>query len=164
MHVNYKRIKIILMEWLELRIPPLVVVLIFAALIRVIALVVPAPILFPGQLSVAVTLALFGAIISLAGVVAFRCNKTTVNPFTPDQTSSLVTTGIYRISRNPMYLGFLLILSGWAIYLGNWVTWILLPTYVAYMNYFQIQPEERALINRFGGHFLSYCNKVRRWV
>ena len=164
MHVSYKRIKIILMNWLELRIPPLVVVLIFAALIRVIALVAPAPILFPGQLSVATTFALFGAIISLAGVVAFRYNKTTVNPFTPDQTSSLVTTGIYRISRNPMYLGFLLILSGWAIYLGNWVTWILLPTYVAYMNYFQIQPEERALINRFGGHFLSYCNKVRRWV
>ena len=162
--MNYKHIKFILMHHLELRIPPLVLMFIFATSMGVIAFAVPAPILVPGQLSIAVTLASFGAIVSVAGVVAFRCNMTKVNPFTPDQTSSLVTTGIYRISRNPMYLGFLLILSGWGVYLSNWVSWILLPIYVAYMSYFQIQPEERALINWFGGHFLSYCNKVRRWV
>jgi len=152
------------MHCLELRIPPLVLLFIFAATMSVIAFVVPVPILVPGQLSIAVTLALIGAIISMAGVATFRCNRTTVNPFTPDQTSSLVTTGIYRISRNPMYLGFLLALSGWGIYLGNWVSWILLPAYVAYMNYFQIQAEERMLLARFGSHFLIYCNKVRRWV
>ena len=141
--MNYKHIKFILMRHLELRIPPLVLMFIFATSMGVIAFAVPAPILVPGQLSIAVTLASFGAIVSVAGVVAFRCNKTTVNP---------------------MYLGFLLILSGWGVYLSNWVSWILLPIYVAYMSYFQIQPEERALINWFGGHFLSYCNKVRRWV
>ena len=100
----------------------------------------------------------------MVGVAAIRRNKTTVTPFAPDQISSLVTTGIYRISRNPMYLGFLLALSGWGIYLGNWASWILLPTYVACMNYFQIQAEERILLARFSSHFLAYCNKARRWV
>lgn len=78
--------------------------------------------------------------------------------------TSLVATGIYRISRNPMYPGFLLVLLGWCAYLANWASAFLLPAFEAYMNRFQIQPEERALSARFGSQFLAYCGSVRRWL
>jgi len=129
-----------------------------------IAYAVPASIAVPCQSVIAVALVLAGAWVALAGVVAFRRHKTTVNPFRPDQSSSLVASGIYRFSRNPMYLGFLLALLGWAAYLANWASALLLPAFVAYMNRFQIKPEERALAERFGPEFLAYCKSVRRWL
>jgi protein-S-isoprenylcysteine O-methyltransferase Ste14 len=129
-----------------------------------VAYAVPAGVPLPGKLPVAIVLAVAGGLVALAGVVAFRRHRTTVNPFTPEQSSSLVDGGIYRFSRNPMYLGFLLALVGWWTYLANWVAALLLPVFVAYMNRFQIQPEERALTERFGGEFLAYCKKVRRWL
>jgi protein-S-isoprenylcysteine O-methyltransferase Ste14 len=109
-------------------------------------------------------LALAGALVALAGVVAFRRQETTVNPLTPSESSSLVASGIYRFSRNPMYLGFVLALLGWAAFLGNWVSALLLPAFVAYMSRFQIQPEERALAERFGPEFIAYSQSVRRWL
>ena len=96
--------------------------------------------------------------------MAFRRHKTTVNPFTPAKSSSLVATGIYRYSRNPMYLGLFLALLGWGAYLGNWASALLLPAFVAYMNRFQIHPEERVLTESFGPQFLAYARSVRRWL
>lgn len=152
------------MRFLELRIPPVALVVIFAAAMAALAYAAPAEILVPGKLLVAVVLVLAGALVSLAGVVAFRRQKTTVNPFTPEQSSSLVGAGIYRFSRNPMYLGFFLALLGWCFYLANWASALLLPVFVAYMNKFQIQPEERALSERFGPEFVAYSRSVRRWL
>ena len=149
---------------LELRIPPVALLIIFAAVMAVLAHAVPASVSVPERLTVAVVLVVAGALVALAGVVAFRRHKTTVNPFTPEQSSSLVATGIYRFSRNPMYLGFLLALVGWCAYLANWVSALLLPVFVAYLNRFQIQPEERALKERFGQQFLAYSQSVRRWL
>ena len=149
---------------LELRIPPVALLIIFAAVMAVLAYAVPASVSVPERLTVAVVLVVAGALVALAGVVAFRRHKTTVNPFTPEQSSSLVATGIYRFSRNPMYLGFLLALVGWCAYLANWVSALLLPVFVAYLNRFQIQPEERALKERFGQQFLAYSQSVRRWL
>jgi len=85
-------------------------------------------------------------------------------PFTPDQSSTLVSTGIYRYSRNPMYLGFLLALAGWCVYLANWASMLLLPLFIVYMNRFQIAPEERALHRHFGQPFTNYTQAVRRWI
>lgn len=136
----------------------------FAAAMAALAYALPAAAHVAAGRSVAVVLVLVGVIVALAGVVALRRHKTTVNPFTPDQSSSLVATGIYRFSRNPMYLGFLLALAGWAAYLANWGSALLLPAFVAYMNRFQIQPEERALTQRFGPQFLAYAKSVRRWL
>lgn len=152
------------MRFLELRIPPVALVAIFAAAMAVLAYAVPASVPIPARLAVASASAVAGALVALAGVLAFRRQKTTVNPFTPDQSSSLVATGIYRFSRNPMYLGFLLALFGWSLYLANWISALLLPAFVAYMNRFQIRPEERALEQRFGQQFLAYSRSVRRWL
>ena len=83
---------------------------------------------------------------------------------TPNASSSLVTTGIYTLTRNPMYLGFAMLLLGWGIFLANPVTLLVLPCFIGYMSRFQIVPEERALESRFGPDFHAYRMKVRRWV
>lgn len=152
------------MHALELRIPPLALLLVFASGMVVVAYAVPAAITVPWRVALAIALALAGALVALAGVVAFRKHRTTVNPFTPEQSSSLVSTGIYRFSRNPMYLGFLLALAGLGALLANWASALLIPVFVAYMNRFQIQPEERALRQRFGQAFATYSATVRRWL
>lgn len=152
------------MRSLELRIPPVALVIIFATAMATLAYAVPAGVPIPGKLPIAIILVLAGGLVGLAGVVAFRRHKTTVNPFTPDKSSSLVATGIYLHSRNPMYLGLLLALLGWCAYLANWASALLLPAFVAYMNRFQICPEERALAERFGPQFVSYSKTVRRWL
>jgi len=152
------------MHHLELRIPPVVLALLFAAAMASLAYAVPAPVSIPATLPIAGALVFIGASVALAGVVAFRRQKTTVNPFTPERSSSLVATGIYRFSRNPMYLGLLLALVGWSVYLANWVSALLLPAFVAYMNRFQIQPEEQALSERFAPEYLAYAKAVRRWL
>lgn len=149
---------------LELRIPPVAVVIIAAAGMAALSYGVSAPVAIPARLPVALTLVVAGALVALAGVVAFRRHKTTVNPFTPELSSTLVATGIYRYSRNPMYLGFLLALIGWGVYLANGVAALLLPAFVVYMNRFQIAPEERALMDHFGQTFLAYARAVRRWL
>jgi len=118
----------------------------------------------PGNLAIALTLAALGAMAAVAGVIAFRRQRTTVNPMTPDAASSMVCSGIYRVSRNPMYLGFLLALAGWAVYLSNAATAVLVPVFVLCMNHLQIKPEERALLAKFGPPFARYMSQVRRWI
>ena len=89
---------------------------------------------------------------------------TTVNPIKPETAGSLVVSGIYRRTRNPMYLGFLLGLAGWAVFLSNALAFIFLPVFVLYLNRFQIRREERALASVFGKDFAAYQSKVRRWL
>ena len=101
---------------------------------------------------------------ALAGAVAFRKYRTTVNPMHPESTTALVTTGIYSFTRNPMYVGLLLVLAAWAAWLSNLLALVILPVFVAYVSRFQIVPEERALAARFGEQFALYCRRVRRWV
>jgi protein-S-isoprenylcysteine O-methyltransferase Ste14 len=119
---------------------------------------------FPGHQVLAVAAVIAGAVTSAAGVVQFRRARTTVNPMTPDAASSLVVAGIYRWTRNPMYVGFLLALLGWALWLANPASTLVLPLFVLYMNRFQIVPEERALAARFGASFEQYRRSVRRWL
>jgi protein-S-isoprenylcysteine O-methyltransferase Ste14 len=150
---------------LELKIPPLVVALAFALAMFGAAGAAPGlSIALPGRLAIALTLTALGGVAAFAGVIAFRRERTTVNPLTPGAASSVVSSGIYRVSRNPMYLGFLLALAGWAVYLSNAAAALLLPAFILYMNRFQIQPEERALLGKFGPPFAQYMSRVRRWV
>jgi protein-S-isoprenylcysteine O-methyltransferase Ste14 len=118
----------------------------------------------PGRPFTACGAALSGALISILGVVAFRRARTTVNPMKPESSSSLVVAGIYRATRNPMYLGFLLMLLGWAAYLSNALSVLAIPAFVLYMTVFQIRPEERALDSLFGPDFAAYRAQVRRWI
>jgi protein-S-isoprenylcysteine O-methyltransferase Ste14 len=153
------------MSALELRIPPVALVLLAGAAMWLLSTAAPSyAFQLPYRQAFALVLLAVGAIVAVLGVVSFRRAGTTVNPTRPQATSSLVTTGIYRISRNPMYLGFLLALIGWAVFLANIVAFVLIPAFVIYMDRFQIMPEERALQARFGSEFTAYKAKVRRWV
>ncbi len=150
---------------MALRIPPVLLVVIAGLLIWLIARYVPSPpVVMAAQNFVAGLLALVAAVVCLLGIAAFRRARTTVDPLHPEQASALVATGIYRFSRNPMYLGFALILLAWAIFLSAWPGLLVLAGFVAYMNAFQIKPEEKALEARFGESFIEYKQSVRRWL
>jgi protein-S-isoprenylcysteine O-methyltransferase Ste14 len=108
--------------------------------------------------------AIAGIGIAVIGVVEFRRAGTTVDPRVPGQSAQLVASGVYRYSRNPMYVGFLLVLCGWAVLLGNALSLLLVPAFVVYMNHFQIAPEERAMREKFGAAYTQYADTVRRWL
>jgi len=112
----------------------------------------------------AMVLAAVGLAIALAGVASFRRASTTVNPTKPDSASRLVSAGVYRATRNPMYLGLLFVLAGWAVLLSSAAAPIVATAFVPYMNRFQIAPEERALAAMFGAEYAAYRTKVRRWL
>ena len=153
------------MRVLELKVPPLAVFLIAGALMWAISRATPAlRFVVPNRHVIAAVLALTGLCVGLVGVGSFRRARTTVNPMSPASASSLVTSGIYRVSRNPMYLGLLVVLTAWAILLSNALSFAGLPAFILYMNRFQIEPEERALELLFGGDFAAYKARVRRWL
>jgi len=116
------------------------------------------------RLAAATIIAVIGVCFDLAGIISFRLARTTINPMKPAKTSSLVYSGVYRVTRNPMYLGLLFILVAWAVFLSS--PWALLGplAFVLYMNRFQIGPEEEVLSARFGGSYAEYQSRVRRWL
>ena len=105
-----------------------------------------------------------GGSMALAGLIAFLRARTTPNPLQPQQASTLVTDGIYRFTRNPMYLGMALALLGWACWLAHPLAFACIPLALAYLQRFQIQPEERVLRAHFGSDYEAYCRRVRRWI
>lgn len=148
---------------LELRLPPLL--LVFALLAGVLWIERPWAQVSPlWQDAVAALLATLGIAVCIAGVTAFRRARTTVDPLHPERASRLVVVGIYRHTRNPMYLGFALLLAGIAAWSGGWIGWAALALYVAWIDRLQIVPEERALRARFGDDFDDYCRRARRWL
>jgi protein-S-isoprenylcysteine O-methyltransferase Ste14 len=152
-------------QWLELKIPPLLVWLVMAGAMLGVASAAPRlSFALGGSSAIALALVGLGGAVAIAGVLAFRAKRTTVNPLTPGESSAVVAGGVYRVSRNPMYLGFLVALAGWAVYLSNAGAALLLPAFVAYMTQFQIKPEERALLAKFGAEFAQYMSRVRRWL
>ena len=118
----------------------------------------------PWCAAIAVLLVGVGLAICMAGVVQFRRAKTTVNPLAPETTTAMVTSGVYRFSRNPMYLGFLFVLTGWAVFFSHALALAILPLFVASMNRFQIIQEERVLVAKFGQQFTDYSHSFRRCV
>lgn len=147
------------------RIPPPLVVLVIAAAMWALSIPLPAIALpWPLRVAAALVIASIGAAFSIAGAIAFHRAKTTVNPLRPELASALVTTGIYRISRNPMYVGMALVLIAWAVGLASPVALIGPAAFIMYMNRFQIAPEERALAAKFGQEYAAYRSRVRRWL
>jgi protein-S-isoprenylcysteine O-methyltransferase Ste14 len=153
------------MRALELKIPPPAVLFSSGALGYGLARLFPRFAFgFPGRLAVALVLGLAGIALAVAGVVEFARRKTTVNPLRPEESSTVVSSGIYRFTRNPMYLGMLLVLAGWTLFLGNGAAAVTLPLFVLWLDRFQIGPEERILSASFGDAYASYCRSVRRWI
>jgi protein-S-isoprenylcysteine O-methyltransferase Ste14 len=97
-------------------------------------------------------------------VISFRLANTTVNPLTPGIASSLVTSGIYQFTRNPMYVGFAAFLLAWASFLATVWGVSLIGVYIAYIQHFQVIPEERALKKLFKDEFIHYEDHVRPWL
>ncbi len=153
------------MYCLELNIPPAMLVLLFAVVMWFDSSMNPwAVIQIPGKEWVAGALWLIGFALIIVAAVEFISAKTTANPLTPGLATSIVTTGVYRLSRNPMYVGFLLMLAAWGVFLANVLSVLLLPLFVVYLNRFQIISEENALLAKFGDDYARYLRSVRRWV
>lgn len=110
---------------------------------------------------------LFGAVgvaIAVAAFVRFRQARTTVDPMDPSKASHLVTDGVFWVSRNPMYLGLVLLLIGWATWLGSASPWLVPPLFAIVITVVQIIPEEQALGRLFGEQYASYRRHVARWI
>jgi len=153
------------MHALELKIPPPLVALSAAIAMWSVASFVPLPELPPMiRKSVAIAMALAGGAFDIAGALSFRRARTTINPMKPYSTTALVSSGVYRITRNPMYVGLLFVLVSWAVFLSS--AWALLGplAFCLYIGRFQIAPEERVLSELFGNEYLAYKAKVRRWL
>ncbi|SEC14811.1 Protein-S-isoprenylcysteine O-methyltransferase Ste14 [Pseudomonas saponiphila] len=153
------------MQALENRIPPPLVAVLFGVLMGLFSRWLPG--LDPDlhtRLLLALPLVMAGLLFVLAGGLSFRRARTTVNPLKPASASALVTSGIYRYTRNPMYVGFALWLLAWGLYLASPLVLLGVLGFVLYMNRFQISPEERALGQLFGADFADYRQRVRRWL
>lgn len=153
------------MKSLELKIPPPVIAVLVAVAMWALSRVTPALQLPMGiRLPLALAVALASIGFSASGVLSFRRAKTTLNPTAPQLTSSLVSSGIYTVTRNPMYLGLLLALIALAIFLSS--AWALVgpAAFFLYIGRFQIAPEERALSALFGAEYAAYTSRVRRWL
>lgn len=154
------------MHWLRNRIPPPLVASLFGLLMGWGARQWPGglELALSWRLAIALPVLLLGIAVCLAGVLSFRRARTTVNPLKPQSASALVNSGIYRHTRNPMYLGFAMMLLAWALFLA-WPPALLgVAGFVLYMNHLQIAPEEQALSRLFGEEFARYCAQVRRWL
>jgi protein-S-isoprenylcysteine O-methyltransferase Ste14 len=149
---------------LELKVPPVAQFLVAAGLMWLLTFFAPgATVRFPGQLLAASLVLLVAGLVGMAGVRAFARAQTTVNPLRPEAASRLVTGGIYRYTRNPMYLALLLALLAWGLWLGHAFAWLGVPVFALAMNRLQIRPEERALEALFCDEFRTYARRVRRW-
>ena len=153
------------MSRLDLKIPPVVVFLIFGAIMWPLSKnVLSAAFALPGSWVIAIVLALVGFGVATSGFIAFRRHETTVNPTKPEEASSMVAVGAYRYTRNPMYLGLVIGLTAWAVYLSNAAALLSVVVFALYMTQFQIKPEERALQAKFGSNYDTYKAAVRRWL
>ena len=153
------------MSSLDHKIPPPVIALLCAGLAWIaVRYTAELTFLFPGRLPLMAALVLAGFALDLSGLVAFRKAKTTVNPLLPARSTSIVQAFPYTFTRNPMYLGMALILLGYCTYLGNPASLVGVAAFCTYITRFQIIPEERLLLGKFGEPYARYKSQVRRWI
>lgn len=119
---------------------------------------------YPFALITAIILAAIGIFVCASAIRQFKSVETTISPLQPDSATSLVHSGIFARTRNPMYLGLFLILSGWAVWLQSVSNAIILLAFVFWLTELQIKPEEEALRKVFGQGYIDYCKRVRRWI
>ena len=150
---------------LDHKIPPPVIALICAALAWILAHLTPGlSYLVPARIPILVLLVLIGLALDISGLMSFRKAKTTFNPLSPGRSKSIVQNGPYQFTRNPMYLGMFFNLLGLCVYFENPLTLVAVVVFVAYITRFQIIPEERILLAKFGDSYAQYTRSVRRWL
>ncbi|HHF2881076.1 isoprenylcysteine carboxylmethyltransferase family protein [Vibrio antiquarius] len=153
------------MRKLELKVPPVAVFLLVILLMYGLTVLVPSlNISVPFVEVVVGGLTLLSGYMGIAGVYEFHKVKTTVNPVKPDTASSVVRTGVFSFSRNPMYMALLLLIIAIGLWWQHLSVVLCSIVFVSYMNRFQIKPEERVLERLFGEEYVDYKNHVRRWI
>ncbi|MCK5809773.1 MAG: isoprenylcysteine carboxylmethyltransferase family protein [Cocleimonas sp.] len=150
---------------LKLRIPPPLYALMIGALMWLLNQHAPLVHWIPSPWNkMGLLLMVIAFSFELWSALLFFRSHTTVNPMKPEHSKKIVTTGTYQFTRNPMYLGLLTVLSGYAIWLGAITPFLLLPLFVLLITTQQIIPEEEMLEKNFGKTYLDYKEKVRRWL
>ena len=153
------------MTWLNNKIPPPLVFLLFAVMMKLLSEDTFIPLLPEGvRITLVSIIGGLGVLLGGAGVFEFKRVKTTVNPLKPELATSLVSSGVYGVTRNPMYLGLAFLLIAFSIYLSAPVSLVGVIGFVLYINQFQIKSEERAMAAHFGKAFADYRSRVRRWI
>ena len=148
---------------LKTKIPPPIIAIAFIVILYISSLWMDR-FIFEGQSIFSLFIFILGLGCVLSASTQFRRINTTVNPLHPESASYLVVDGIFKFTRNPMYLGLCAVILAFGFYVGTWFVFILLPLFVISINYLQIVPEEVALQKLFGDEYVSYCNSVRRWI
>ena len=148
---------------MKTKIPPPILALVMIVLIYLSSLFVES-ITFNYQGSSSVLFIILGAACALPSFKLFAKFKTTITPLKPSDATALVTEGMYRYSRNPMYLGLLLWTIASTIWFGTWFGIIINIVFVFLINFLQIIPEEEALLEIFGEEYEEYKKNVRRWI
>ena len=122
------------------------------------------PIKFANIEIIGILILLVGLVTAMLAIFLFKKVKTTVNPINPEEATTLVTTGIFSVTRNPMYLGLFFVICSTVFFFGSWCGIIILTLFVCYINKFQIIPEEEAMEKLFGDKYNEYRQNVRRWI
>lgn len=152
------------MNRFELKLPPVVLALACLGAMWGVARWLPAlDVELPLRKSMSIVLVTLGAAVGLAGLTAFRRDRTTVDPTRPDRASALVASGVYRVTRNPMYVALALGLAAAAVWMSNVAAMLVPALFVAWITRLQIIPEERALRAKFGAEYDEYASRVKRW-
>lgn len=153
------------MKVLNCKVPPMLISLLMGILMWITAVIFPSfTVLLPFRLPISLCLTIIGFAIVFSSGHSFTKAKASFNPVQFDKVTALVTSGVYSFTRNPMYLGVINAFIGWAYYLGNPFSAVLVPLNIIYLNCFQIRLEETVLEEKFGREFMLYKAKVRRWI
>jgi protein-S-isoprenylcysteine O-methyltransferase Ste14 len=148
---------------MKTKIPPPIIALI-CIVINYLSTYLINPIKFPNIEIIGGLILFLGVATSVLAILLFKKEKTTVNPMKPEETTTLVTTGIFSITRNPMYLSLFFVTSSTVLFFGSWFGIIILMFFVWYITKFQIIPEEEAMEKLFGNKYNDYRQNVRRWI
>jgi len=142
---------------------PPIIALMFIVIAYFLGRFVPLPLPVPGILrSIGLVLTFVGFLLGIGAFMEFRRARTTLDPH--GSSKQVVTSGIYRFTRNPIYLGFLLMVIGLPLNSGLYWGIVMAPFYVFIMNGLIIQHEEAYLERKFGETYTSYTSRVRRWL
>ncbi|MCA3574760.1 MAG: isoprenylcysteine carboxylmethyltransferase family protein [Aestuariivirga sp.] len=149
------------MTMLDNRIPPPLLMLAFALAMWPLGADGPAP---AWRFAAALVVFIAAGAFAFPAIMAFRRANTTIDPIHVERASTLVTSGVFGITRNPMYVSLTLLLGAWAFWLGGPWVWAGPVLLALWLDRFQIRPEERAMAQRFGADYARYREKVRRWL
>ena len=148
---------------MKTKIPPPILALVMIVLIYLSSFFIEST-TFNYQGSLSVLVLILGLACAIPSFKLFARYKTTISPLKPSDTTVLVTEGMYRYSRNPMYLGLLLLTISSTIWFGTWFGIIINMLFIFLINFLQIIPEEEALLEIFGEEYEEYKKNVRRWI